>query len=156
MKSDESSMSKEFKRLLFVNVNKYQQQVLIPSLILCLLACAGVIYTLYYISYINQSVAAICHIDTSTLTYDVPWFMQMHSFNKVVPWILFGMTTVLLIIICWMFYVSNRILGPSIRVLKELDEILTGQRKDPIGTRKGDEFFEEFLKRVNTLIKKIP
>ncbi len=147
-------MAKQLKRLLFVNVNKYQQQILFPALIICLVACAGVFYTLYYINYVDKNLAVVCHIDVTQLSKDIPWFMQMHSFNKVVPWILFGMTTVLLIVICWMFFVSNKILGPSNRILKELDDILSGKRQDPIGTRQGDEFFEELLKRINALIQK--
>ncbi len=154
MQSEKLSKTQQFKRLLFVNVNKYQQQILLPALIICLVACAGVFYTLYYINFVDKNLTVLCHIDVTQLTKDVPWFMQMHSFNKVVPWILFAMTTVLLIIICWMFYVSNKILGPSIRILKELDDILSGKRQDPLGTRPGDEFFEELLKRINALIQR--
>lgn len=154
MKNDEQSASSQFKRLLFVNVNKYQQQVLLPSAIICLLACIGVFYAMYYINYVDQNVAVLCKIETSRLAQDVPWFMRLHSFNKVVPWIFFASTVVLLGILCWMYNVSNKLLGPSARVLKELDEILSGQRKDPIGTRPGDELFEELLKRINTLIQK--
>ena len=147
-------MTEQLKRLLFQNVNKYQEKVLIPALIICLIACAGTIYTVYYINYIDQNLAVLCHMDIYRLSHDVPWFIQMHSFNKVVPWLFFGMTTVLLIIVCRMFYVSNRLFGPTTRVLRELDQILSGERKDPIGTRPGDEFFEELLKRINTLIQK--
>ncbi len=154
MKEENLSMSQQLKRLLFVNVNKYQQQILLPALLICLVACAGVFYTLYYINYVDKNLAVVCHVDVTTLTKDIPWFIHMHSFNKVVPWILFSMTTVLLVIICWMFYLSNKILGPSNRILKELDDILSGKRQDPIGTRSGDEFFEELLKRINALIKK--
>ncbi len=154
MPNEKSSLKQQFQRLLFVNVNKYQQQVVLPALIICLISCAGVFYTLFYIHYVDANVAVVCQIDRFSMAHDVPWFIQMHSFNKVVPWILFGMTTLLLIVICWMFYVSNRVLGPSTRVLKELDDVLSGQRKDPIGTRRGDEFFEELLKRINALILK--
>ncbi len=154
MNNQSSSLTQQFKRLLFLNVNKYQQQILLPALIICLIACAGVFYALYYIHYINENVAVVCHLDMLQMTRDVPWFIKMHSFNKVVPWILFGMTTLLLIVVCWMFYVSNKLLGPSIRVLKELDDILSGQRKDPIGARPGDEFFKELLSRINALIQK--
>lgn len=136
------SKTQPYKRLLFINVNKYQQQILIPVLVMCLLACAGVFYALYYVYYINENVAVVCQMDLARLTKDVPWFIQVHSFNKVFPWILFGMTTVLLTISFWLFYVSNKILGPSSRVLEELDDILSGQRKEPIGTRQGDEFLK--------------
>lgn len=154
MKNNPPSKTQPFKRLLFINVNKYQQQILIPVLMMCLLACVGVFYALYYVHYINENVAVVCQMDLVRLTKDVPWFIQMHSFNKVVPWILFSMATVLFAISCWLFYVSNKILGPSSRVLEELDDILSGQRKEPIGTRPGDEFFKELLKRINSLIQK--
>lgn len=147
-------MVEHFKRLLFLNVNKYQQKVLLPALLICLLACLGTIYAVYYVSYIDQNVAVLCKIDMVSLTHDVPWFMRMHEFNKLVPWLFFGLTAVLLVIICWMYSVSNRLLGPTIRILRELDEILSGERKDPLGTRPGDEFFEELVKRINRLIKK--
>ncbi len=154
MQNEKLSKAQQFKRLLFVNVNKYQQQILLPALIICLISCAGVFYTLYYINSVDKNLSVLCHIDVTQLTKDVPSFMRMHSFNKVVPWILFSMTTVLLGIICWMFFVSNRILGPSVRILKELDDILSGKRQDPLGTRPGDEFFEELLKRINALIQR--
>lgn len=147
-------MVQQLKRLVLVNVNKYQQQILLPALLVCLTACAGVFYALYYINYVDKNLAAICHINVAQMTKDIPWFMQMHSFNKVVPSILLFMTITLLILMCWMFYVSNRILGPTNRILAELDDILSGKRQDPIGTRPSDEFFEELLKRINALIKK--
>ncbi len=152
--SNNPSLTNQFKRLLFINVNKYQQQVLLPCLVTCLIACIGVFYAMYYIHYVDQNVAVLCKIDTVRLTQDVPWFIQVHGFNKIVPWIFFGMTLILLCIILWTYRISNQILGPSARVLKELDDILSGQRKDPIGTRPGDELFQELLKRINILIQK--
>lgn len=147
-------MTGQIKRLLFVNVNKYQQKILIPALIICLLACSGAFYALYYVYYLDQNIAVVCHIDSYSMSHAVPWFIRMHSFNKVVPWIIFGVTTALLIILCWLFWVSNKMLGPSVRVLQEMDDVLSGKRTDPIGTRNGDEFFEEMLLRINALIKK--
>ncbi len=154
MQNSQPSKTRQIKRLLFVNVNKYQQQILLPALIICLVSCIGVFYTLYYINYVDKNLSVLCQIDVVRLSKDVPWFIQLHSFNKVVPWILFLMTTVLLAIICWMFYVSNRILGPSNRILQELDDILSGKRQDPLGTRQGDDLFEELLKRINALIQR--
>ena len=48
---------------------------------------------------------------------------------------------------------SNSIVGPYERVLRELDDVLSGQKKDHIGTRKNDELFGEMVKRINALIK---
>jgi len=154
IQTKETALAEHFKRLLFLNVNKYQQQVLFPALLICLLACVGTIYAVYYITYIDKNIAVLCKIDMVSLTHDVPWFMQLHSFNKIVPWLFFGLTTTLLIIVFWLYTVSNRLLGPTIRILRELDEIISGQRKDPIGTRPGDEFFEELVKRINQLINR--
>jgi len=156
MKDNRSaSPTTSFKRLLFINVNKYQQQVLLPCMVICLLSCLGVFYAMYYISYVNQNIAIICRIDIATMAQDVPWFVHLHSFNKVVPWIFFALMVVLFSIVLWMYRVSNQVLGPSARVLKELDDILSGQRKEPIGSRPGDELFEELLKRINVLIQKM-
>jgi hypothetical protein len=155
MKDNNSSSSNQFKRLLFINVNKYQQQVLLPCMIICLLSCVGVFYAMYYINYVDQNIATLCSIDPVRLEQDVPWFMRLHTFNKIVPWIFFSLAGVLLLIVMWMYRISNQVLGPSARVLKELDDILSGQRKEPIGARPGDELFEELLKRINVLIQKM-
>lgn len=146
--------SAKFKRFLFANINKYQQQILIPALIICLLACLGSIYMVYYINYIDQNVVLHFQVSPSGMEKQVPWFMQVHSFNKVVPWLFFGLSVTLMSIVCWLFYVSNKLLGPTNRILNELDLIISGKRQDPIGTRPGDEIFEELVKRINVLIEK--
>jgi serine/threonine protein kinase len=92
---------------------------------------------------------------TARLQHDIPSLIDIHRFNRIVPWFLFGMTVVLSLVICRLYYISNKLLGPSERILKELDQMLSGERKDPVGTRPGDEIFEELFKRINPLLKRI-
>ena len=62
----------------------------------------------------------------------------------------------LLFMICWMYYVSGKIVGPYNRILTELDKIIEKGQKRAISVRKGDKLFEELVRRINLLIKKIP
>ena len=142
-------------RSLFTHITKYQQRILLPALVVCLISCAATLYCLYYITYVGNNLAAICNLDTARLQHDIPSLIDIHRFNRIVPWFLFGMTVVLSLVICRLYYISNKLLGPSERILKELDQMLSGERKDPVGTRPGDEIFEELFKRINPLLKRI-
>jgi nitrogen fixation/metabolism regulation signal transduction histidine kinase len=56
----------------------------------------------------------------------------------------------------WTYYVSNKIVGPFERVLREVDDILAGKGKNKIGIRSKDGMFEELVKRINALVERLP
>ena len=58
-----------------------------------------------------------------------------------------------LTLIYWVNYISNKILGPYERILKEFDSVLSTRNKKILKVREGDEMFAELLKRINILIK---
>ena len=61
-----------------------------------------------------------------------------------------------LFIVLWAYYVSNKIVGPFERVLREVDDILAGKGKKKIGIRSKDGMFEELVKRINALVERLP
>ncbi len=63
---------------------------------------------------------------------------------------------ILIFLIFWTYYVSNKLLGSYNRIIRDLDNIVDGNKKELLGTRKGDTVFEGLLERINALIKKLP
>ena len=135
-------MEKKFNRNIILHVNKFQQQILYPVLISCAIACIVTIFCFIFL------LAKI----TDT---DVLWNIDIKKFEMLVPWMMMFIAYVLLFIVFWTYHTSNKLVGPYERILRELDEVVAGTRKTPIGTRKGDALFEELLKRINVLIEKL-
>ena len=57
---------------------------------------------------------------------------------------------------CFVYYASNKILGACDRILRELDDVVAGRRREPLKVRKGDKMFQDILDRVNVLIERLP
>ncbi len=148
-------MSKN-KRSLFLHVNRFQQYLLYPVLLTCLLACGISFYSLYYIHYIDNHLLVACNIDFNRLEREIPWIMNIRNFNTAIPFFLMTICLMLFLMIFWLYYVSNKLVGPYERVLRELDEVVAGKHKNPIGLREGDDLFKELLKRINPIIAKLP
>ena len=144
-----------YKRSLFLHVNKSQRLILYPLLLASVVACGIAIYNMLFIGYLDQHLALFCNIDLTHMERAVPWFMQFDRFRDFIPFLLMMIAVLLLLVIYWTYFLSNKLVGPYERVIHEMDEILDGKKKGPIGTRKGDEIFEELLKRINALITKI-
>ncbi len=51
---------------------------------------------------------------------------------------------------------SNDVVGPLDRIIRELDEVIDGGARQPITVRQRDELAHELLKRVNVLVKNLP
>ncbi|MFH1359949.1 MAG: hypothetical protein ABIJ41_02810 [Candidatus Omnitrophota bacterium] len=62
---------------------------------------------------------------------------------------------VLLLGIIWACNLSNKIIGPFERVIREMDEVLSTGNKKHIVVRKGDQLAQEVIKRINTLIERM-
>ena len=136
-------MAKKFKRNLFLNVNRFQKNILYPVLISCAVVC---LLGLVCLGYLYAKPFKSVSYQTSgyhALHFSIPWFLLVISF-------------VLFFIVIWTYYISNKMVGPYERVLRELDDILAGKKKQPVYARKGDEIFQELLKRINALIERIP
>ncbi len=136
----ENIVSKKFHRNLILHLNRYQERIIYPVLISCLIACTSAIFCLAYIYFPEEEI--------------IFKTFQMKDLKSIVPWILVILSLSVMVIVFWAYYISNKIVGPIERVLKELDDVISGKRTEPLGTRKGDEMFDELVKRINALIKK--
>lgn len=134
-------MGKKWNRSLFLNTNKYQKKIIVPILISCLLACAVNLFCLSYY-YLG-----------GTLHQEAPFGISLLTLNVLAPWLYVFFTLTIAFILLWTYYISNRMVGPFDRIIRELDDVIAGKKTTKIGTRKGDEMFEQLLKRVNTLIE---
>jgi len=99
-----------------------------------------------------------CIVSWLTLTYFLigeyladPAIDQLH---RAIPILLTVAVISMFAVIFWAFRISNRHFGSYERIIGNLDDVLSGAKKGPITTRKGDVIFEELLKRINVLIKK--
>ncbi len=81
---------------------------------------------------------------------------DLKALKIIIPHLLMAVAPFLLFMVCWMYYVSGKVVGPYTRILLELDKIIENGQKRIIYVRKGDELFEELLGRINILIKKLP
>ena len=132
---------KLFKRNIILNINRFQRLILIPVLIASSIACIISIICLIYL------LADI----TETKKIGMIRFEDLQLY---IPWLMMGISYLLLFVVFWTYYTSNKIVGPHERVIRELDETIAGKRKGPITHRPGDEMFHELLTRINVLIEK--
>ncbi|MBF0385310.1 MAG: hypothetical protein HQL27_05510 [Candidatus Omnitrophica bacterium] len=136
-------MKRNYKRRLLLHINKFQKSMIWPILIACFVAAFMTFFCLEYY------LASLTNTGIMILNYDVT------AFEWAIPSLLLGVAGLLVFIIFWVFYLSNKVVGPFDRITRELDEVIVGQRKGPLTARKGDTMFEELLKRINTLLEKI-
>ncbi len=128
---------KPYKRSLLFHINTFQKQLILPVMLSCLFSLVCLAYLYYY-------------SDVGRLIYnDQYYFLKM-----ALPWILISLA--FLFIVLWTYYVSNKIVGPFERVLREVDDILAGKGKKKIGIRSKDGMFEELVKRINALVERLP
>ncbi len=130
-------MVKPYKRNFFTHINRYQKALLYSVLIPCFIGCIIILLSLDY------------------LYYDYGAFLNRYEYRQFKYLILFLLPTsafILFVVSLIMFYVSNRIVGPYERIIRELDEMAEKGAPRKLGVRKGDEMFEELLKRFNKII----
>ncbi len=131
-------MSKPISRSSFLCINKFQRLIIYPSFFLSVFAF---FMTYLCLKYFITEAALNYKIDIDELR-----------------WIVYGVLIILGILIfslmAWISVVANKILGPSERIINELDEVISGKKNQPLRARKGDELFEELLKRINILIER--
>lgn len=65
-----------------------------------------------------------------------------------------SISIILVLLVYWASYISNKVLGPYERILKEMDEVISRKLSRKILVREGDTMFEALLKRVNVLIER--
>lgn len=53
----------------------------------------------------------------------------------------------------WAYKITNKVLGPYERVLRQLDKVIDGRSRRALTVRDGDEMFAELIGRINILMK---
>ena len=126
-------MKKEFHRDLFFNVSRLQERLLFPFYLMCLLLCV----CLGYFDYLLVKEPFFTNKETSMVLIILSLLLSLG----------------LIFLVWWAYVLSNRILGPHQRIISELDQILSGGKKKPLNARRGDEIYEDLIKRINVLIE---
>ena len=134
-------MARKPKRLFLVHLNKYQKELLWPVLGSCSAGCLIALLALDYFYFDRASL--ICNFSFSHLRMLFPWFLTLAV-------LLVGLVGV------QVYLISSKILGPYNRIVRELDQFLTGKSPGHLNVRKGDEMFRDLTRRINQLIDRIP
>lgn len=53
----------------------------------------------------------------------------------------------------WAYRITNKVLGPYERILRELDKVVDGRSRRALTVRDGDEMFAQLIERINVLMK---
>ena len=130
------------KRQLFSRVNRFQKPII----------------TIVVATSFTMVILAVCvdylFFDTTNIIIDLN--KDISSLKMAALFILQMLPLLFYLFIVWAYKVSNRLVGPFERILRELDSIIEGKEKRHLHVRKGDELAEELLKRINVLIDKTP
>ncbi|MBF0478302.1 MAG: hypothetical protein HQL26_02355 [Candidatus Omnitrophica bacterium] len=124
------------RKVLF-NVNKYQQILFYPTILVFMIGCMMAWLCLMYFMLTDYLAN--------------PGLGQIH---RLIPYMLVILAAALILVIIWQSKLSNRVVGAFGRVVREMDEVIEGKRPGPIMVRERDEMFYEIVKRVNLLIDK--
>ena len=149
-------MAEVYQRNPVFHLNKFQQRLLFPVIIICIITSCILIFALLYVHYIGENFALLVSTSQNDIQWAVPWFLDLGRYNLIIPVLVLTIAGMLVLLVCWAYHITHRIIGPHERVIRELDEVIAGTRKDPITARKDDDAFEELLSRINALIKKLP
>lgn len=130
----------EQPRNLLLNVNKFQKLIIFPIIIFCIIAGIMVYLALEY----NVRVS-INPKEPIILSFDAA------KYREALPYMLILIAVMLICIIGWTYYISNRIVGPHNRIIRELDAMIEGKSKGQLSVRKDDAMFAEIVDRINKL-----
>ncbi len=135
----------ERSRRAFLHTTKHQRQIIrlsvVPSTIVCV-----VMYFLLHAFQNDLGEAIYTTSDVASIKFVSEWAFALLSI-------------LLLYLGCgflWAYAVSNDVVGPFDRIIRELDEVIDGGARQPITVRQRDELAQQLLKRVNVLVKNLP
>src|SRR3989344_749686 len=134
-------MTDVVKRSIF-RANKFQRPILNLIVTLAMLMLAMMVICIAFLYF--DVATAIYYPERSVGTVNGTIIVSL----MVLPLILF-------LGIFWAYSISNRLIGPFERVIRELDEVISQNKKRHISARPGDELAGELLKRINTLIDRM-
>jgi len=121
----------------FIRVHRSQRIFLYPVVAAFFLGCALSLLSLMYF-----------------LVEVYVFYPENYWFQNIIPAILAAISVFLVAVIIWTLRISSCHVGYQERIIRELDEVLDGEREGPLTTRKADVLFTELLKRINNLIER--
>ncbi len=129
----------------FLHTTKHQRQIIrlsvVPSTIFCV-----VMYFLLQAFQRGVGEAIYTASDVTSIKFVSEWAFAL-------------LTVLLLYLGCgflWAYAVSNNVVGPFERIIRELDRVIDGGARQPITARPRDALAQDLLKRVNVLVKNFP
>jgi hypothetical protein len=136
-------MEKPFKRRIFFIANKYQMQII----------------QLVFFTTVVPIIITISAL--SFMFFDITTNLMMGG-SQSIPFVRKIIMIALVILPCyivllgiWSYKSSNKLTGPIVRITRELDEIVSGKRKEPLHIRDTD-YLKDLVDRINVLISKLP
>ncbi len=132
----------DIKRQLFSRVNRFQRPII------------NIVVAASFVTVILGLCVLYLYYDTTNTI--VSPTRETPILKVVVLLVLLALPVVFYLIIVSAYKVSNRLVGPFERIISELDALIEKRDKRHLTARKGDELAEELLKRINTLIDRLP
>jgi len=129
----------EKSRKLFNIANKYQQNIILVSLITS---------ALIFSAFIGVVIISDPYI------FKQATVAQIALLRTYVVWgLIFAMAAMLMAALMVAFIISHHLVGAFGRIIRELDEVIEGKRVKTITARPYDELANNILKRVNVLVR---
>ena len=140
-------MSEKINRKFLLNLNKYQKHIIYPILVFCFIAVIMIYLCLQVLVVKNFTYGSFNLLGFDSIFASI-------QFQNAIQFFLLVILIMLIFIILWIYHQTNKIIGPHDRIIRELDEIILGKRKDALTVRKDDDMFGELVDRINTIIGK--
>jgi cbb3-type cytochrome oxidase subunit 3 len=140
-------VSEKINRKFLLNLNKYQKHIIYPILVFCFIEAIMVYLCLQVLVVKNFTYGSFKLLGFDSIFASI-------QFQTAIQFFLLVILIMLVFIILWIYHQTNKIIGPHDRIIRELDEIILGKRKDALTVRKDDDMFGELVDRINTIIGK--
>ena len=109
------------------------------------------LYTLANINYISRTMWESCQMMLGNLNHEINWLFRSETIYMAVPMMIGVVVVTIMIMTIWVYYISNRIVGPYQRIVNDLDKMAEGKKRK-LTVRDGDEMFSEIITRFNKLL----
>ncbi|KPA11371.1 conserved hypothetical protein, membrane, partial [Candidatus Magnetomorum sp. HK-1] len=139
---------KSFKRNMLFNMNRFQATLVLPILLI-MIVVQILLGGMFYLS-VSKTSMVLEQSNSKTVVYQ----QLLIKYQAYFPFVITSISLLVFLLVYWILYISNKILGPHERIIRELDEMIAGKKeKKPLTTRPNDQMFEELLPRINVLIE---
>ena len=130
------------------NMNRFQATLVLPILLI-MIVVQILLGGMFYLS-VSKTSMVLEQSNSKTVVYQ----QLLIKYQAYFPFVITSISLLVFLLVYWILYISNKILGPHERIIRELDEMIAGKKeKKPLTTRPNDQMFEELLPRINVLIE---